>query len=54
MIQNSQYEMLDTHKAGVRFRNNRMTELNDDYTDIHKQYTEHQQSIVSEVIGVAS
>lgn len=54
MIQNSQYDLLDTHKSGVKFRSSRMTELNDDYTDIYKQYTEHQQSIVSEVIGVAS
>ncbi|XKL61911.1 hypothetical protein PGB90_001744 [Kerria lacca] len=55
MIQsNNEYELLDTHKAGVRFRNHRLTKLNEDYSDIYQQYSDHQKGIVSEVIGIAS
>ena len=55
IIQNDKnYILLDTHKAGVRFRNRNLTDLNDDYSCIHDQYTEQQKSIVDEVIKIAS
>jgi len=55
MIQNDKnYFLLDTHKAGVRFRTERLTDLNEDHSRIHEQYTEQQKSIVTEVIKIAS
>ena len=53
VIQNNKnYTLLDTHKAGVRFRNQRLTDLNEDYSRFHDQYTEQQKSIVAEVIKI--
>lgn len=53
MSENKQFELLDTHKAGVRFRNSKLTDLNEDYSELRKQYHEHQTGIVTEVIGIA-
>lgn len=50
---NKEYELLDTNKGGVKFRNSALTELNDQYTSIYKQYDEHQKSIVADVMEVA-
>jgi len=38
----------------MRFRSSKLTELNTDYQSIHKNYLEHQKSIVVEVIQTAS
>ncbi|KAL5240610.1 hypothetical protein ACI65C_008020 [Semiaphis heraclei] len=52
---NKSYEVLDTTKGGgMRFRSSKLTELNTDYQSIHKNYLEHQKSIVVEVIQTAS
>ncbi|KAF0754140.1 Uncharacterized protein FWK35_00019612, partial [Aphis craccivora] len=52
---NKSYEVLDTTKGGgMRFRSSKLTELNTEYQSIHKNYLEHQKSIVVEVIQTAS
>jgi len=38
----------------MRFRSSKLSELNTDYQSIHKNYLEHQKSIVVEVIQTAS
>lgn len=38
----------------MRFRSSKLTELNTEYQSIHKNYLEHQKSIVVEVIQTAS
>lgn len=50
---NKKYIQLDANKAGLRFRSKKLNEFNDEYTEIRDSYTKHQQSVVSEVIGIA-
>ncbi|XP_066999492.2 DNA mismatch repair protein Msh2 isoform X2 [Anabrus simplex] len=49
-----QYEMIDTNKNGVRFRNQKLSALNSEYIQARDNYTEHQQAVVSEIIGIAA
>ncbi|CAH8873547.1 unnamed protein product [Trichobilharzia szidati] len=48
------FEILDTQKGGVRFRNEKMTTLNEAYSEVKREYTDAQQSIVDEVVRVAA
>ncbi|CAH8609702.1 unnamed protein product [Heterobilharzia americana] len=48
------FEILDTQKGGVRFRNEKIASLNEDYSEVKREYTEAQRSIVDEVVRVAA
>ncbi|KAA0195207.1 DNA mismatch repair protein MSH2, partial [Fasciolopsis buskii] len=48
------FEILDTQKAGVRFRNAAMSRLNDTHMETKREYEDAQKSIVDEVIRIAS
>ncbi|CAL8085454.1 unnamed protein product [Calicophoron daubneyi] len=48
------FEILDTQKAGVRFRNSAMSSLNEDHMQAKSEYAAAQQSIVDEVIRIAA
>ena len=45
--------MLDANKAGVRFRNDKLSRVNEEYVEIREDYSKHQQSVVSEIISIA-
>lgn len=47
------YTILDSNKAGIRFRNNRLNELNDDFTDARNKYMERQKDVITEIVGIA-
>uniref|UniRef100_A0A146KK08 DNA mismatch repair protein MSH2 n=2 Tax=Lygus hesperus TaxID=30085 RepID=A0A146KK08_LYGHE len=51
---NKNYPQIDTNKAGVRFRSTKLLDMNEDYLATMEQYSEHQQSIVNEVISIAA
>lgn len=51
---NKTYQTIDTNKNGVRFRNNILRSLNDDFLEAKVEYTEMQKNVVSEVISIAS
>lgn len=51
---NKNYRILDALKGGVRFTNDALENLNNDFMKARDDYEEQQQSIVDEVIGVAS
>lgn len=51
---NKNYRTLDTVKGGVRFTNDRLNDLNDDFKQAKGEYEEKQQSIVEEVIKIAT
>ncbi|XP_011169227.2 DNA mismatch repair protein Msh2 isoform X2 [Solenopsis invicta] len=48
------YTILDSNKAGIRFRNNRLNELNDDFTDARNKYMERQKDVITEIVGIAA
>lgn len=50
---NKKYRQIDTVKGGVRFTNDALESLNNEFLESKEQYEEQQQSIVEEVIGVA-
>ena len=41
---------VDSSKAGVRFRNVELEQLNKDYTEINVEYLKQQQYVVSEIL----
>lgn len=47
------YTILDSNKSGVRFRNAKLTELNEDYVAARDKYSTQQKSVVTEIIGIA-
>lgn len=48
------YTTLDSNKAGVRFRNNKLNELNDDFIDARNKYLERQKDVITEIVGIAA
>lgn len=50
---NKEYTQLDANKAGVRFRSNKLTNINEEYTELLDNYTKHQQTVVNEVVSIA-
>lgn len=51
---NKNYPQIDGAKGGVRFRSTKLEELNEDYLSTVQQYSEHQESIVAEVLSIAA
>ncbi|XP_076658764.1 DNA mismatch repair protein spel1 isoform X1 [Halictus rubicundus] len=49
-----QYTILDSNKAGVRFRSSRLSDLNDDYIASRDKYTVEQKKVVAEIIEIAA
>lgn len=50
---NKSYTILDSLKAGIRFRSQRLNELNEDWLSARASYLEQQKTIVSEIIDTA-
>nr|XP_050846789.1 DNA mismatch repair protein Msh2 isoform X1 [Vespula vulgaris] len=48
------YVILDSNKSGVRFRNNKLSELNDEYIAARDKYTTQQKTVVTEIIEIAA
>lgn len=44
---------IDANKSGIRFRSDKLSQLNSDYLEARDQYSEYQKAVVSEVIGIA-
>lgn len=51
---NRAYQTLDTNKSGVRFRNERVANLNTTYSAKMKLYEKQQQGVVAEILKIAS
>jgi len=51
---NRSFRTIDTNKSGVRFRNTALEEVNDVYLTARREYEQHQQSVVKEVLDVAA
>lgn len=51
---NKKYRIIDTLKGGVRFTNDTLENLNNDFMNTRDEYEKQQQNIVDEVIGVAT
>ncbi|KAK7068453.1 MutS-like protein [Halocaridina rubra] len=51
---NRNYRMIDTNKAGVRFRNSALQDLNDQYINAREEYAQQQKSVVDEIINIAA
>lgn len=47
------YHIMEAVRAGVRFNDDRLKELNEDYLDICSNYEELQKNVVKEVMDVA-
>lgn len=51
---NKNYITIDTKNNGVRFHNNAVKQLNEDYLKAKEEYSEQQKSIVAEIISIAA
>ncbi|XP_034173132.2 DNA mismatch repair protein spel1 [Osmia lignaria lignaria] len=49
-----QYTILDSNKSGVRFRSNKLNELNDEYIATRDRYTIEQKKVVTEIVEIAA
>jgi len=50
---NKRYTILDSNKAGVRFRNSKLNELNDEFIVARNKYLERQKDVITEIMGIA-
>lgn len=50
---NKNYQILEAQKAGVRFTSKKLRALNDEYSNLNKQYEKTQETIVDEVLKIA-
>ncbi|XP_046629416.1 DNA mismatch repair protein Msh2 isoform X1 [Neodiprion virginianus] len=48
------YTTIDSNKSGVRFTNQKLTSLNEDFISVRDQYLEEQKSVISEIINIAA
>ncbi|TNN07670.1 DNA mismatch repair protein, partial [Schistosoma japonicum] len=48
------FEILDTQKGGVRFRNSKMTSLNEAYSEVKQEYNGLQEVVVHQVVCAAA
>ncbi|CAL7946134.1 unnamed protein product [Xylocopa violacea] len=49
-----QYTILDSNKSGVRFRSNKLNDLNDEYIAVRQKYTTEQKKVVTEIMEIAA
>lgn len=47
------YTVLDSNKTGVRFRNGKLNELNDDFIAARNKYMDKQKDVIAEIMGIA-
>lgn len=47
------YNVLDSNKNGVRFRNSKLNELNDDFMTARNKYMDKQKDVIAEIMGIA-
>lgn len=45
--------MIDTNKAGVRFRNGALQDLNDQHMASKEEYNAQQKTVVDEIMNIA-
>ncbi|XP_012264178.2 DNA mismatch repair protein Msh2 [Athalia rosae] len=48
------YTTIDSNKAGVRFTNQKLTNLNEEFISVRDQYFQQQKSVVAEIIKIAA
>ncbi|XP_014219551.1 DNA mismatch repair protein Msh2 [Copidosoma floridanum] len=53
-IRNKNYIILDSIKGGVRFRSQKLEDLNDEYMTARNSYIAHQKTIVAEIVETAA
>ena len=51
---NKNYTVMETQKAGVKFRNSQLSKLNEENMEVRKKYEEVQRSVVKEIMDVSS
>uniref|UniRef100_A0A2P2I8C1 DNA mismatch repair protein MSH2 n=2 Tax=Hirondellea gigas TaxID=1518452 RepID=A0A2P2I8C1_9CRUS len=51
---NRAYQMLDTNKSGVKFRNTRLADADAHYAEHLRKYEQQQASVVTEILNIAS
>jgi len=51
---NKNFHVIEANKSGIKFRNSRLEQLNDSFSDVTKKYEEQQKSIVGEMITISS
>lgn len=52
--QQKQFQTIDTARGGIRFTNDKLKDLNADYSELKSSYEEKQKEIVHEIVKVAS
>jgi DNA mismatch repair protein MSH2 len=50
---NSRYKIIDAVKGGVRFTNDKLGDLNADYSEAKAAYEDQQKTIIAEIFDVA-
>lgn len=48
------YTVIEANKSGVKFRNGKLEQLNEEHTETSRRYESQQAAIVSEMLGIAS
>ena len=51
---NKNYDIIESNKSGVKFRNRKMELLSEAFSELSQRYEEQQSSIVTEMVGIAS
>ena len=48
------YTIIEANKSGVKFRNGKLEQLNEEHSEISRRYESQQAAIVGEMLGIAS
>lgn len=53
LLGNKQYTIIDAVKGGVRFTNDKLTEINEDYRGLKESYEQQQRAVVEQILDIA-
>merc|ERR1719150_2188776 len=51
---NKNYSIIEANKSGIKFRNGKLEQLNETFSDLTSRYEAQQKSIVQEMVGISA
>ncbi len=51
---NKSYTVIETRKDGIKFKNDKLKEISDEYMSVIENYEKEQKSVIDDMIKIAS
>ena len=51
---NKNYNIIEANKSGIKFRNGKLEQLSENFSELNRSYEDQQSSVVSEIVNVSA